>query len=176
MKNKLGLISIASIVVILVSFALFAIPGQFIRLYGFNDSVPGTSLAGYEYFFHIIQGIGDSGTNQWFADGRPSVTGIMVIIFITLALPCFVFYKKSTALPLLGGILEILSGFFLLMTTPFSHLIYKKLGALTASWVAYLTGALILLLGIAALAQSIVELRKEKVVLQSKGGYSYLKK
>lgn len=176
MKNKLGLISMISFVVILVSFALFAIPGQFIMLYGFNSSVPGTSLAGYEYFFHIIQGIGDSGTNQWFADGRPSATGIMIVIFLGLALPCFFFNKKSTALPLLGGILEILAGFFLLMTNPFSHLIYKKLGTLGASWVPYLTGSLILLLGIAALFASIAELKKEKVVLESKGGYSYLKK
>jgi len=176
MKNKLGLVSIASVVVILLSFALFAIPGQFIKLYGFSAELQGTSLAGYEYFFHIIQDISGSGVNQWFNDGRPAATGIMIVIFIFLALPCFIFYKKSTALPLLGSILEILAGFFLLMTNPFSHLIYKKLGTLGASWVPYLTGSLILLLGLAALWLSIVELKKEKVVLESKGGYSYLKK
>lgn len=172
MKNKLGLISIASVVVILVTFAFLALPGQYI----FRPIVgQGTSLAGYEYIFHVIQNIGET-ANPYFSNGRPSVTGIMAIIFITLSLPCFVFYKKSTALPLLGGILEILAGFFFLMTTPFSHLIYKSYQDLQANWVPYVSGSLIALLGLAALLTSIFELRKEKVVLESKGGYSYLKK
>lgn len=173
MKNKLGLVSFASIVVILITFGLLAIPGQYIGLSKVHTQ--GTTLAGYEYIFHVIRDIGST-ANPYFSSGRPSVTGIIAIVFIALAAASFVFYKKSTALPLLGGILELVAGFFFLMTTPFSHLIYKQRSDLSAGFVPYVVGSLLVVLGIAAIVFSILELRKEKVVLETKGGYSYLKK
>ena len=53
--------------------------------------------------------------------------------------------------------------------------IYKK-DYMYAMWVPYLIGTLIALCGILAIYVSIVELKKEKATLMSKGGYSYLKK
>ena len=43
-------------------------------------------------------------------------------------------------------------------------------------WLPYVIGALLLIAGLVATYLAIVELRKEKATLASKGGYSYLKK
>ena len=178
MKNKLALVSILSVVVILVSYGLLAIPGQFVGMFGSNGlfNQEGASIAGYEYIFHCIHKIGDN-ENALFASGRASAAGIMAVIFMFFACGSFALYKKSTALPLLGGILEFFSGFFFVMTTPFACLCYPdKISCIRAMWIPYLIGSLMLLLGLIAIAVSVVELKKEKATLASKGGYSYLKK
>ena len=178
MKNKLALISIISIVIIVVSYGLLAIPGQFVGMFRDGKLFPGegTSIAGYEYIFHCIQKIG-SVENPYFSNGRASAAGIMAVIFMFFALGGFALYKTSSALPLLGGILETLSGFFLLMTTPFACLCYpKEISSIRAMWLPYVIGALLLIAGLVATYLAIVELRKEKATLASKGGYSYLKK
>lgn len=180
MKNKLRTISIASVIIIVISYVLFILPGQFIGLFQNGQLFVGNgvALSGYEYIFHVVP-TNPNGVPYNFATGHQSGTGITALIFMLLSLASFIFYKKSTALPLLGGILNIISGFFLLMTTPFAHLIYRDeiyWDCILAMWVPYLTGALILLSGIIAIVISIFELKKEKATLASKGGYNYLKK
>ena len=180
MKNKLALVSIASIVIIIVSYGLLAIPGQFVGMFDSNGSLinsAGSSIAGYEYIFHCVHEIADKVENPFFANGRASVAGIMAVIFMFFACGSFVFHKKSTALPLLGGILETLSGFFFVMTTPFACLCYpKSISSIRAMWLPYVIGSIMLVLGLAAIYFAVVELRKEKATLATKGGYSYLKK
>ena len=178
MKNRLALVSIASLIVIVISYGLLAIPGQFVGM--FNDGklfpVQGSSIAGYEYIFHCVQKIGDN-ENPFFSSGRASAAGIMAVIFMFFACGSFALHKKSTALPLLGGILETLSGFFFVMTTPFACLCYPdKISSIRAMWLPYVLGSVMVVLGLLAIYFSVVELKKEKVTLASKGGYSYLKK
>lgn len=180
MKNKALLVtfSMISIAAILVSYGLLAIPGQFVGMFGSNGlfNQEGASIAGYEYIFHCIHKIGDN-ENALFASGRASAAGIMTVIFMFFACGSFAFVKKSTALPLLGGILEFFSGFFFLMTTPFACLCYPdKISCIRAMWVPYLIGSVMVVLSLIVIYFSVVELKKEKATLASKGGYSYLKK
>ena len=173
MKEKLfKRASLISLVVIVLSLAALFIPQSFINF----QSNAERSYSGLEVFFHFNWAIGNN-TSGYLANnlgGRVSAAGIVFLSLSVLAAVCFVFAKKTTALKLFGGILEVLASIVMLSMELWMLIIYPNKNPVVL-WVAYVFGGLLLLAGALAIWASVVDLKQEKQQAFTKKGYSYLK-
>ena len=107
--------------------------------------------------------------------GRASAGGIIALIFLLLGAVSLGLSKKSSVLSLLGGLLVAISGILFLMTPLWMLIIYN--GKITAGWLAYVVGGVLLLVGAFISYIAIMRLRDEKNELARPKSqqYSYLK-
>ena len=175
MKKNLFYASIASVVIIAISFGLLALPGQFYNLI-LEKTNPQPVMSGYEFIFNALPETFKSYTGVY--EVGASGLGIAALVMMVLALPCFILVRKSSALPLFGAILIFIAGLFFLLMKPWGadpmFKAYIKSGAVL--WVSYVIGALLVLAAIAIVYFTIKVLKEEKVAPKSNVGYSYLKK
>ncbi|MCQ2793655.1 MAG: hypothetical protein MJ221_04545 [Bacilli bacterium] len=166
MKKRVLLTSIIAIVVLALVCGLLAIPNQFAE-FGNN------AYSGYEtiFAFKIIDGKNYHTDNY---GGRPSVLGIISLVFILLGAISLAFTKKSKSLPVLGGVCVSLSGLFFLLMDLSLATIYKRKIALY--WETYVVGGILLLLGIYLIYIGILYIREDKIGSKADSKqYSYLK-
>lgn len=160
-----------SLVVIVLALAALFIPQSFINFQGGAER----SFSGVEAIFNFNWPIGkDWG---WLANnikGRVSVAGIIFVVISLLAFVCYLFAKKSNSLKLFGGILETLAGIMLLSMQLWMFIVYPQKSP-SVLWVAYVFGALLLVVGALGIYAAILDLKEEKIQAYSKKSYSYLK-
>ena len=168
MDKKLKLVAIASLVALVVSFGLLAVP-QFI----FTIKSDIDPISGYLFFFnsapdrfqknHSISGV--------------SGLGIASIVLMTLALASYLFFKKSSAFVMLGGILNVVTSvLYFMMELSKNRVFGTDRSMVTVGWVAYVIGAFLVLTGLASIYYAFRSMQVEKKEIQTKKNYSYLKK
>lgn len=168
LKDKVTLVVIASLIAIVLTFGLLALPGQFIV-----NSVSGVdrSLSGYQFFFHAV----NEDTYVW--SNGVSGSGIAAIVLMGLAICSYVFYKKSSTLILLGGVFNVTTAILYFAMEANKNEVYGSWRSLVnVGWVAYVAGALLVLTGLLSIYVAIRLFMKEKKQLSDKRSYSYLKK
>ncbi len=171
MEKKVRLVIYASLAVILLSFGLLAIPQFIVPTLEKNvDSIP--SFSGYQFFFnavsdHIKNNIGMS---------HVSGLGIASIILMVLALCSYVFAKKSSALVMLGGLLNVATSVLFFAMEASKKSVFTKYSLYAVGWVSYLIGALLVLSGLVSICFAFRMMQSEKKVIASKSSYSYIKK
>ena len=163
MKEKLQkYVHYIGLAVIVLSVGLLFIPGSFVA-YG------NQSFGGWESIFSATDYFTDN-----YSNGAVNGGGIAALVFMVLAVPCFIFHKKSSALLLLGGILEALASIMFLSMQLWVIVAYPKV--LTVIFMDYIVGALFLVAAVAAIYVSVLRLKEEKESIGgSKSSYSYLK-
>lgn len=170
MEKKIRFVVIASIAAIVLTCAFLALPGQFILP---KDYPSLESLSGYQFFFHL-------GSEKYYGNtGAEGVSGLGIasIVLMVLALVSYILYKKSSAILMLGGILNVATAIlFFLMETSKKHIYQAKSSLVTVGWVAYVSGALLVLTGLVTIYFSVRLFIQERKQITSKQTYSYLKK
>lgn len=168
MKNPVKTFGIISIAVVLIVFGLLAVP-QFI----FTVKPDIAPAMGYQFFFnayadrfaknHSIAGV--------------SGPGIAAIILLGLALISLCFSFKSSTFLMLGGLLNVVASImFFVMNVSKIHVFGTDRDIVTVGWVAYVCGALLVIVGLLAIYVSFRSLQREKKQIASSKSYSYLKK
>ena len=168
MKNPVKVFGIISIAVVLIVFGLLAVP-QFIF-----TVIPGIAPAmGYQFFFNAYA---DRFANSHSIAGV-SGPGIAAIILLGLALISLCFSFKSSAFLMLGGLLNVVASImFFVMNVSKNHVFGAYRDFVTVGWVAYVCGALLVIVGLLAIYVSFRSLQREKKQIASSKSYSYLKK
>lgn len=169
MEKKVRLVVIASLAAIVVALGLLAIP-QFIIS---HVNVPSEAISGYQFFFHAVS---ERYANNSTLTGVSGL-GIASIVLMALALASYIFYKKSSALVMLGGLLNVATSIlFFAMEASKKNLYGQRHEWFSVGWTAYLIGALLILTGLASIYYSFRSMQKEKKEIATKKNYSYLKK
>ena len=170
MNKRVFLTSMIGIAVLAIACILLALPGQFASLGGSK-----TAFSGYEVIFNAgyVDGINYLNKN---AGGHASVAGIIALVLIVLSVVAFAFNKASNVLPLLGGIMNLVSGIIFLAMNLTMITVYS--GKLTLSWTTYVVGSLLVLISILTIAISVKALIDENHQLKAPKSqrYSYIKK
>ena len=169
MDKKLRLINYISIAVILLAAGLLAIP-QFIL--NVNYEVLG-NINGYQFFFHAVD------TKYETLSGMNGVSGLGIasIVLMVLSLAAFIFARKSSALSMLGGLLNVVTAvLFFMMEVSKKHVYGSHRSFVAVGWPAYVIGGLLVLAGLIAIYYSFRSMQQEKKQIASKQSYSYLKK
>ena len=198
MNKRVFLTSMISIAVLAIACILLALPGQFASLGGsktafsgyeviFNAGyVDGINISGIEYDFITAESCYEVIFNAGYVDGinylnknaggHASVAGIIALVLIVLSVVAFAFNKASNVLPLLGGIMNLVSGIIFLAMNLTMITVYS--GKLTLSWTTYVVGSLLVLISILTIAISVKALIDENHQLKSPKSqrYSYIKK
>ena len=177
MKDKLKLVSLVGIAIAVLSFGLLAIPGQFYDIMtNMKSSNPPHLMSGYQFIFNSLPDGFKSYSGVYGAG--VSGLGVAALVIMAVAAICFGLYFVSSALPLFGGVASIVSGLFFLLMKPWGadklFKAYKSSSAIL--WSSYVIGALLFLVGVAAIYFSIKLLKEEKAHPKETVGYSYLKK
>lgn len=169
MKDRTKLVVFASIIAIVVSCGLLAIP-QFIIPSGFKNP---TLLNGYQFFFHL----GGDNYNATYGASSVSGLGIACLVVMVLALASYALYKLSSALVLLGGLLNVASAIMFFAMSASKDSVYGvKRNFVYVGWTNYVIGALLILTGLLSIYVAIRLFMQEKKQLSDKQSYSYLKK
>ena len=182
-ENK---IIVAALVVVLLSFVLLALPGQFAH-YGLDSATkkPYTfsyNLSGYGFMFGVAK-------HKYTGDDMPGVKaigqGIAIFVMLVLCVPGLLFSKKSSFVALLTSLALVVVAILFFTISAASAKAYPALhhpgkdGEYSImSWVPYVTGSLVMLAGLAMCYRTFLVLKAEaKAPVQPKGpSYSYLKK
>ena len=175
MHKNIKLFAYAGIALILATVGLLFVPA-FARL---NDTY---LLSGYNFIFGFYYMKGNYSFNYLAQnvlqqeDGKVSAAGIITLICLFFSLVSLVFHKKSSVLSLLGGLFLAIAGILLLCTPLWATVIYN--GKVTAYWLAYVLGGVLLVYGGFVVYLAIMILRDEKNELSKPKSqqYSYLKK
>lgn len=168
MKDKVKLTVIISIAAIVISCGLLAIP-QFVV--GTINTVK--SISGYEFFFNLG---GETYIKITKASGV-SAQGIAALVIMALGLASYCFYKKSSALILLGGILNVTASILFFAMEGSKYSVYGGNHTfVSVGWTSYVIGALLVLTGLLSSYVAIRLFMKEKKQISEKQSYSYLKK
>lgn len=172
MHKNIKLFAYAGIALILATVGLLFVPA-FANLFGY------THLSGYNFIFGYLEkgGINYLAKNALGQDdGKVSAAGIITLICLFFSLVSLVFHKKSSVLSLLGGLFLAIAGILLLCTPLWATVIYN--GKVTAYWLAYVLGGVLLVYGGFVVYLAIMILRDEKNELSKPKSqqYSYLKK
>ena len=146
-----------------LAIGLVFVPG--FAHYGNNAEM----YSGFQAIFYIPQYLQDNTTN-----GRASVAGIIALILLVLAIPSYVFHKKSSALLLLGGILNTVAGILFLLMDFWFKIIYRG-QAVNIDFMTYLIGAMVLIVGGLTIYTAILLLLEEKKNPVKSNKYSYIK-
>ena len=178
-ENK---IIVLALVIVLLSFGLLALPGQFAH-YGL-DSINGAkktfafNLGGYEWMF---------GTKTYSYSstkiGTASAHGIAALALLGLCVPGLLFSKKSSFVALLTTLALITASVLFFTISAAGAKAYKTFhdygtGDYAYGWVPYLIGGLVVAAGLLMGYRTVKVMRDEvKRPSQSKGPtYSYLHK
>ena len=170
MDKKVRLLAITSIAVIALACGLLAIP-QFIVPVNY-DSLG--SISGYQFFFHAVDTRYETNSHMSGVSGL----GIASIVLMALALLSYLFSKKTSALVMLGGLLNIATAIlFFCMEASKKHVYGFGHTLVSVGWIAYVVGALLILNGLVAVYVSVKTMMGEKKqITEQKNSYSYLKK
>ena len=169
MEKKVRLIALISLGSIILAFGLLAIP-QFIIP---NNNPSLEAISGYQFFFHAVSTVYENNSHMSGVSGL----GITSIVLMVLALASYLFYKKSSALVMLGGLLSVATAILFFAMEASKKNIYGTFRSfVNVGWVAYVIGALLILTGLASIYYSFRSMQKEKKEIATKKNYSYLKK
>ena len=186
---KENLVAVIGIAAIALSLLLMLLPGQFADLLPSKNGDAQFYLNGYEFFFNTKTVNGT--TYNPGVPGKDFVlpAGIIIFVLMTLTIVSFVFYKKSSALLLLAGLLEVVTSVFFFAMEANAKKYYQIFWSTTEQgktvyqgsiqWVSYVCGALLVLAGAFAIYKAIMIMRDEikHPQVQSKTPtYNYLKK
>ena len=168
MKNPVKVFGIISIAVVLLVLGLLAVP-QFI----FTVKPDITPAMGYQFFFNAY--------SDRFAKNHSiagvSGPGIAAIVLLGLALISLCFSFKSSAFLMLGGLLNVVASImFFVMNVSKIHVFGTDRDIVSVGWVAYVCGALLVLVGLVSIYVAFKSMRQEKKQIASSKSYSYLKK
>ena len=168
MEKKVRLVVYASLAVIVLSFGLLAIP-QFI-VTSFPAYHP---FSGYQFFFNAVS------ETDYKKSGMTHVSGLGItsIVLMGLALCSYVFAKKSSALVMLGGLLNVAASvLFFAMEASKKSIFANNYSLYSVGWISYVIGALLVLTGLISIYFAFRMMQGEKKAIASKSSYSYLKK
>lgn len=177
MKDKAKFVVLFSLVAIVLTLVLFAIPEQFAQLIP-NGSVTKGAMGGYEFIFGGTQEARNLQAHAVDGGALVSGAGIAFIVLLVLAVVCYVFHKKSSALLLLAGIIMLVSTIMLFCVGSWIDKLYTRYTETSvALWVPYLGASLLALATIGTFYVAIVALIKEskQPYTSKKESYSYLK-
>lgn len=174
-ENKIVVFSLA---VIVLSFILFALPGQFAH-YELVGKKFNYNLSGYQWIFNTMVKKGNGITAKV---GNSVVgQGIAVIVMLAIAIPGLIFSRKSSFVTLVTG-LDLLVTSILLFTIsnaglkayPYAQLVGHSL----MNWVPYVVGALVVIAAGLVIYKAVMMMKDEiKHPVQPKGPtYNYLHK
>lgn len=178
MKNKRSIVVLFSLAVIVLTLVFFALPGQFATIYNSHNDFEGADLSamgGYEFIFGGSKYVQN---NCYAGKAMVSASGIAFIVLIVLAVVCYVFQKKSSALLLLAGIIMLVATILLFCVKGWiNDLEVNHQGSSVGLWVPYLCASLLALSTIATLYVAISELviESRQPYTPKKESYSYLK-
>ena len=108
MKNKHTVVVLFALATIVLTLVFLALPGQFVSLIP-DASVSKGAMGGYQFIFG---GSIEARNMQAHAvDGAALVSahGIAFLVLLVIAVVCYVFSKKSSALLLLAGIVMLVA-------------------------------------------------------------------
>lgn len=168
MEKKVRLVIYASLAVILLSFGLLAIP-QFIV----TDVHAYPSFSGYQFFFNAVSETDYKKSGMTHLSGL----GITSIVLMGLALCSYALARKTSALVLLGGLLNVATSVLFFAMEASKKSVFNLTRSLyNVGWISYLIGALLVLSGLVSIIFAFIMMQREKKVIASKSSYSYIKK
>ena len=172
MEKNLRLITYISLAVIVLSAGLLAIPYFLVPIQSSYGTVY-SPISGYQFFFNAID---DRLSNLLHPTGVSGL-GIASIVLMVLALASFIFARKSSALSMLGGLLNVATSvLFFAMEASKNHVYGAQRSFINLTFMTYVIGALLVLSGLASIYFSFRSMQQEKKQIASKQSYSYLKK
>ena len=177
MKDKAKFIVLFSLGVIALTLILFAIPEQFAELIP-NGTVTKGAMGGFEFIFGGTQEARNLQAHAVDGSALVSGAGIAFIVLLVLAVVCYVFYKKSSALLLLAGILMLVSTIMLFCVGSWINKLYTRYTETSVGlWVPYLSASLLALATVGTFYIAVTSLIKEsrQPYTPKKETYSYLK-
>ena len=177
MKDKARIIVLFSLVAIALTLVLFAIPEQFAELIP-NGKVTKGAMGGFEFIFGGTQEARNLQAHAVDGAALVSGAGIAFLVLLVLAVVCYVFYKKSSALLLLAGILMLVSTIMLFCVGDWINKLYTRYVETSVGlWVPYLGASLLALSTLGTLYVAVTSLIKEsrQPYTPKKETYSYLK-
>ena len=171
MERKLKYIAFASIAVIVLTCGFLALPGQFVLPVEYPTL---EGLSGYQFFFHLGGEVYDAKTSAAHVSGL----GIATIVLMAIALCSYIFSKKSSALVLLGGLVNVSTAIcFFSMEASKARVYGAGRSFVVIGWVAYVAGALLILTGLLSIYFAFRSFMVEKKeITNRRESYSYLKK
>jgi len=175
MKNLTRKASFIAIGAILLTLILFAIPGQFMNM--IPESAQNYTMGGYQFFFggsRACASLQTQTTDGWVY----SSVGIALVVLLVLAVVCYAFQKKSSAILLLGGIITFICSIMLFCCRSWIAKAYSRYADVcVGKWVPYFTGAILLLVAAYTVYVVVVTMKAEaKAPYENKKEtYSYLK-
>ena len=163
---------VLALVIVLLSFGLLALPGQFAH---YNiQSISGNKIT-YKYYLSGYQWIFNGGDQI----GKVVPEGIAAIVLLGLCVPGLLFSKKSSFVAMLTSLALIVVAILFFTVAAYGPKFYNfpKLDKGSHfSWVAYVVGALTILAGAFMTYRTVMVMKNEiKSPSQSKSSYSYLK-
>lgn len=174
MKKRVLLTSVIAISILVLSICLLLLPGQFAVAGDRANAL--NCLNGFELFFNFKINGDKNYLNENYG-GRVSAAGIIILIITLLSIVATYFQKKSSSLTILAGALDCVIGLMYLLMNIWVKLCGYRYNLIYLSWVTYVNGAIILLLG-AYLIYFGVRLYQEEVkgsLGQNAVKYNYLK-
>lgn len=178
MKDIRKVVVLFAFATIVLTLILFALPNQFVSIINQKDLL-GTDpsrMGGFEFIFggsKYCRGLmGDVDK------AIVSASGIAFLVLLILAVVCYVFNKKSTALLLLAGIIMLVATILLFSVKSWIDKGYAKYnGSSVGLWVPYLSASLLALATCGTFYVAIKDLIKEsrQPYSKQKESYSYLK-
>ena len=177
MKDKSRVVILFALATIVLTLVFLALPGQFVSLIP-NASVSKGAMGGYEFIFggsveaRNMQAHGSDGASL------VSASGISFLVLLVIAVVCYVFSKKSSALLLLAGIVMLVATILLFCVKAWLDKSYTRyVDSSVGLWVPYLSASLLALSTCATFYVAITSLIKEarQPYSPKKETYSYLK-
>lgn len=176
MKDTRKVVVWFALATIVLTLILFAIPGSFAVIIP-EANIPEVrgAMGGYQFIF---------GGSEYYRtvlnDGNAMLSsiGIAFLALLVVAVVCYVFHKKSSALLLLAALVMLVDTIMLFCVKSWIVKVYVHYsGSCVGSWVPYLCASLLALATIATFYIAIVSLIKEsrQPYTPKKETYSYLK-
>lgn len=174
---------VLALVIVLLSFGLLALPGQFAHywpdIYAGGKQTYKYYMSGYQWIFNLE--VVPKGLTDGVKIGKSAVPhGIAAIVLLGLCVPGLLFSKKSSFVAMLTSLALIVAAILFFTVASYGPKFYEfsqpDKGS-RISWVPYVIGGLTILAGAAMTYRTVIVMKNEiKSPSQSKGkSYSYLK-
>lgn len=151
-ENK---IIVFSLFVIALAFIFLALPGQFAKFEIYKGSEFNYKLSGYQFIF----GIEDRDLPN-----KPVAQGIAIFVMLVLTFGGLIFSKKSSFVSMLCGLsLLVISILFFTISVAGQkvYTIWDQTNNFKYGWVAYLSGALILVAAGLVIYRTVIMMKNE---------------